>query len=101
VSVIGVDEQINSFREALAPNVPAAELHDVAQEYSLKQFRVVDGSPYLGKTIRDCGIREKSHGLVVGLERGEKRLLNPDSTTVIEAMDILWIVGESALLKRL
>lgn len=101
ISVIGVDEQIAGFREGLAPNISDAQATEIAQDYSLKQFRVGPDSQLKGKTIRDCGIREKSHGLVVGLERGEKRTLNPDSTMTIDAGDILWIVGETALLKRL
>jgi CPA2 family monovalent cation:H+ antiporter-2 len=33
-------------------------------------------------------------GLVVGIERKGRRILNPESTEVIEKDDLLWIVGD-------
>jgi CPA2 family monovalent cation:H+ antiporter-2 len=47
-----------------------------------------------GKTLRASGIREITNGLVVGIERNGQRILNPDSTTVFEWDDIVWIVGD-------
>ena len=40
-------------------------------------------------------------GLVVGIEKNGKRTLNPDSSTVIEAGDLLWLVGDLNLLKNI
>jgi CPA2 family monovalent cation:H+ antiporter-2 len=38
---------------------------------------------------------------VVGIERGGKRILNPDSHLILEKEDILWIVGDKKLLANL
>jgi K+/H+ antiporter YhaU regulatory subunit KhtT len=32
---------------------------------------------------------------VVGVQKGEERIINPDPKTVLAAEDILWIVGEN------
>jgi CPA2 family monovalent cation:H+ antiporter-2 len=54
-----------------------------------------------GKTIRNSGIRERTNGLVVGIERNKERILNPDSNTVFEWGDIVWIVGERKKIQKL
>ncbi|RYZ45880.1 MAG: hypothetical protein EOP49_24350, partial [Sphingobacteriales bacterium] len=46
-----------------------------------------------GLSIRASGIREQTDGLVVGIERKNTRILNPDSNTTIEPGDRIWIVG--------
>lgn len=56
---------------------------------------------FQGRTIKDSGIREETHGLVVGIERGNDRVLNPDSTQTIEPGDRLWVVGDQDLIERL
>jgi len=63
---------------------------------------VVDEHTLLkGLTIRESGIREKTSGLVVGIERDGKRILNPDSHTVFEWNDIIWIVGDRRKIQEL
>ncbi len=54
-----------------------------------------------GLSIRSSGIRERTNGLVVGIERNEERILNPDSATVFEWGDVVWIVGERARIQDL
>ncbi|MNL25415.1 potassium transporter peripheral membrane component [compost metagenome] len=95
ISVIGTDEQLVVFKSFIeigdsAPVVSPSELG----EYSLEQYLVTEHSPFLGKTIRDCGVRETTHGLVVGIERDGRRILNPDSADIIRSKDLLWIVGD-------
>jgi CPA2 family monovalent cation:H+ antiporter-2 len=55
---------------------------------------------YIGKSIRQSQIREKTNGLIVGLERGGQRKLNPESHEVLERGDILWIVGVKRLINQ-
>lgn len=104
IAVIGTDEQLANFR----PFIEFSVAHDakqngdaVLQDYSLHQIRIAESSPYRSRTIRDSGIRENTKGLVVGLERKGNRILNPDSLLEIETGDILWIVGDSQLIRRL
>ncbi|HEU4607827.1 MAG TPA: TrkA C-terminal domain-containing protein, partial [Chitinophagaceae bacterium] len=41
----------------------------------------------------ESGIREKAKGIIVGIERNGQRILNPESNTVFQEGDIIWIVG--------
>jgi CPA2 family monovalent cation:H+ antiporter-2 len=37
----------------------------------------------------------------LGIERNNERILNPDSTTVFEWGDVIWIVGEKQKIEQL
>jgi CPA2 family monovalent cation:H+ antiporter-2 len=98
--VIGTDDQINNFQNACEAVVD--ENSDVpSDEYVLRQFFVPENSPFVSKNIRESGLREQTNGLVVGIEKSGQRTLNPDSSIIIEAGDILWIVGDRDRLKAL
>ncbi|MFM7023464.1 MAG: cation:proton antiporter [Flavobacteriales bacterium] len=93
LSVIGTDKQLQDFKNYLESHTPGEEYIDKKQEVSLHHFRLCEQSSLIGKSIRESGIRELTKGLVVGIERGEQRILNPESRTVFKSDDILWIVG--------
>lgn len=103
ISVIGTDAQIEQFKKYLdeqkAP-VTTPEQHPPMGLYSVV-IREGNTSWYIGKNIRESGIRERSMGLVVGIERKGRRILNPESTVVIEKDDLLWIVGDETRKKEI
>ena len=93
LSVIGTDEQLDRFRqevELVNPTVAGKRKAEVV----LWHFTVAELSDFVNKTIRESRIRERTHGIVVGIEKGGERIINPDSMELIEAGDEIWIVGE-------
>ena len=56
---------------------------------------------FIGKSIKESKLREKTKGLIVGIEKRGKRSLNPESDVILEKDDILWIVGDKKLLTDL
>ena len=103
LQVIGTDEQLSAF---------ASQVEEVSDYYSdddfvkremhLKQFVIVPDSPFLGRTILECGIRNKYHCLVVGVElKSETSLHKPDVNLPFGRGDIVWVVGEKDNLKKL
>jgi CPA2 family monovalent cation:H+ antiporter-2 len=100
LQVIGSDEQISHFKkECEAMSDEVTEMHGLI--YGLQSIYIKKTSPYAYKSIRDCGLREDTHGLVVGIEKNGQRKLNPDSATIIEPSDVLWVVGDKSLMKSL
>ncbi|WP_413294025.1 cation:proton antiporter [Bdellovibrio sp. HCB185ZH] len=63
-------------------------------KYRMGSFVVQDEATYLGKTIRESGIRESKKILVVCVERGKERILGPSAGTVLQAGDLVWFVSE-------
>ncbi|MBS1590443.1 MAG: TrkA C-terminal domain-containing protein, partial [Bacteroidetes bacterium] len=99
---IGTDDQLEQFRLFLESEINTTSdsaLQDVG--IVLKKLKVSASSPFLGQTIRESGIREKTQGLVVGLERNQRRILNPDSHLKIQLNDMLWIVGNKTMIESL
>jgi len=101
IFVIGTDEEIIRFKNVVEKDRFSELEIDEEINYMLKSFKIYEASGYLGRTIRDSGIREKSKGLVVGIERNGKHILNPSSQTKIELNDLIWLVGERSALKNL
>jgi CPA2 family monovalent cation:H+ antiporter-2 len=65
-----------------------------AESITLVKIVVDEHNKLKGQTIRESAIREKTNGLVVGIERNGKRLLNPVSDTAFEWEDVIWLVGD-------
>jgi CPA2 family monovalent cation:H+ antiporter-2 len=101
VSVIGSDEQLESFEEFLDSSSRSQLAATSPENYTLEHYLVTDSSPFLNKAIRDAKIRELTKGLIVGIERGENRILSPDSNTMILLGDLLWVVGDRNLIRAL
>jgi len=100
VGVIGTDDQLAKFKVFLEESeIQTSDLD--SKDYVLKSFRIGGESKLQGLKIREAGLREKSRGMIVGLERGSQRILNPDANTVLASGDLLWIVGDETRLKEL
>ncbi|WP_315824800.1 TrkA C-terminal domain-containing protein [Paraflavitalea speifideaquila] len=101
IAVIGTDIQLEKFR-AVAESETVMEEGVVAREdITLNKVIIDEHTDLRGKTIRASGIRETVKGLVVGIERNGERILNPDSNTIFEWDDVVWIVGERKQLQKL
>lgn len=96
LQVIGTDDQLSVFTTQ-AEKVSGYHSDDdfEKREMYLKQFVIVAGSPFCKHTIRECGVRNKYHCLVVGIEltTGDS-LHKPDVNLPLNEGDILWVVGE-------
>ncbi len=65
----------------------------------LIKAQITQTNPYSGKTIKNSGIRKDLHSHVVGIERNGNRFLNPNSSEIIFANDIVWLVGDTQRVK--
>lgn len=98
VYVIGTDAQLDEFNDFIQPAVDNTD--KTGRKVVLKKLPVTDDSYLEGKSIRECGIREKTSGIIVGIERGGRRMLNPESSMIFEAGDKVWVVGDAKLIKE-
>ncbi|NCT94536.1 MAG: sodium:proton antiporter [Chitinophagaceae bacterium] len=99
IGVIGTDLQLQEFSKIIPPFVDEATTEKEAVE--LEKIVVDEHTRLKGLTIRESGIREKTNGLVVGIERKGERILNPSSFTQLEWDDIVWIVGNKKKIQEL
>jgi CPA2 family monovalent cation:H+ antiporter-2 len=101
VSVIGTDEQLGRVKD-LFESTPKDEGESSIREkeITLQNLTITKDSRLFKKTIRKSGLREQARALVVGLERNGERLLNPDSTMILEENDIVWVVCNNEKLEK-
>ncbi|GAA4422976.1 cation:proton antiporter [Pontibacter saemangeumensis] len=102
IYVFGTDDQMETFRQLMEAEVELEMngQHD-KEDIRLQKLLVTAGSPLLHTTIREAGVREKTKGLIVGVEKNGRRILNPDSNLVFEEGDIVWIVGSPWRISKL
>lgn len=96
VGIVATDAQVSVFKPVFdQAEVKATETAEVdINEIVFEQLVVNEYTRLKGLSIRDSGLRERTNGIVIGIERNNERLLNPDSTTVFDWDDVIWIVGE-------
>ena len=99
ICVIGTDAQVEQFESYLKSN----EIKDPVKSDNnlvLKQIEL-SNNEFIGVSVGQSKLRERTNGLLVGIERNGQRILNPESNIVLQKDDILWIVGNNKLMNAL
>lgn len=99
VGILGTDEQFQNFKEIFDEKYEELADFDV-DDIALKKILITGSCKYVGKSIRESKIREDLIGQVVGMEREDERILNPDSSQIIRENDMLWMVGNIKKLRE-
>ena len=101
MQAIGNDEQLTKLSKAmkaeLQPTITDIEKH----EMKLRSFTISKTSPFIGKTLKDSGIRDEYNCMVVGVDEGQKNLTLITPSRCLQAGDVLWVVGEEKDLERI
>ena len=101
IQVIGSDEQLANFGKALAEELYEDDPDIEQREMKLRRMVLTSKSPFIGKTLRESGIRDKYNCMVVGLEEGKENLSPIEPSRPFAKGDIIWIVGEEEALQEL
>ena len=101
LQVIGSDEQFTSFREALEKERLGVDVNFEQREMLLRQLIIGHDSPFIGKTLKESGIRDFYSCMVIGLEEGKQNLSPFPPNRKFEEGDIIWVVGERESLDAL
>lgn len=100
ISIIGTDEQIQDMRPLLEDTGKEETIID-GNEVVLQKIIINEYNRLKGLSILESGIREKTDGLIVGIEREGERILNPYSSEILQWNDIIWIVGNRKKIQAL
>lgn len=60
-------------------------------------IRVESDSEFLKRSIKNSGIRRRYRGTVIGIERDNLPIPNPNIETMIQKGDIIWILGSQRM----
>jgi CPA2 family monovalent cation:H+ antiporter-2 len=97
IVVLGTDKQMELFQQRLEEKrlKYANQEEKTSPEVQMKQIQIDTESHLKGKSIRNSGIQERYNCLLVGVERNNFSMLNPNLDLVLEEDDILWLIGEN------
>ncbi|MCY1445030.1 TrkA-C domain protein [compost metagenome] len=98
ICVIGTDAQIAEFTKFLTQNETEPPTKVEETDIVLRQLEVSQDE-FIQKSIGQ--FRAKTDGMVVGIERNGNRILNPESSLILEKNDILWVVGDKKRMNAL
>ena len=101
LQVIGSDMQFTAFRDALEKERLGEDSEMEKREMRLRQLVIGSGSPFIGKTLIESGIRDIYSCMVVGLEEGKESLSAYRPNRRFQEGDIIWVVGEQESLDAL
>ncbi|BCI62916.1 cation:proton antiporter [Coprobacter secundus] len=94
ISVIGTDEQIQRFLEAVEPEDAGTDAEEPEIHFEFERIAIPNDSSLIGKTLAQSGIREKDSCLVVGIEHADGSFYEPTADFLFKKGDMIWIVGE-------
>ncbi|MCL2511854.1 MAG: cation:proton antiporter [Bacteroidales bacterium] len=96
--VVGNEEQLKKFRNIIekADNFPLKQT-----DMNLYHVLLSADSSLVGKTRKEVGFRKKHNCMLACISRNNEYLMNPASTIILEAGDLLWIVGEKKSVMKL
>lgn len=98
--IIATDEQMAVFQKTFNELESLDTTETNPNDIVLSKMVVNERNKLKGLSIRNSHIREKTNGLVVGIERREERILNPESDLLFEWGDVVWVVGEREKLQK-
>ena len=100
ICVIGSDAQVKEFSNFLTQHEVEVPETAVADEIVLRQIELTN-EDFIGVSVGQSKLRERTKGLLVGVERKGNRILNPESNIILEKNDLLWLVGSKKLMSEL
>lgn len=102
LEAIGCDAQLKAVADALHQEIEAHELAPPPNSHPmhLRLLPIDSKSPFVGKTVATCGIKERYRCLIAGFETASEQLERPQATRRFEEGDVVWLVGETEALNR-
>ena len=101
IQAIGDDEQLHAFGDGLRRELVPEDTEIEKREMKLRQIILRESSPFIGKSLRESGIRDQYNCMVVGVEEGQKNLTLINPKRKFEPGDTLWVVGEQLAIDEL
>ncbi len=101
VGIISTEEQMQVFKPVFESTENLSANQVPLEDIVLQKVIVDENTRLKNIAIRDSKIREKTNGLIIGIERNGVWMLNPESGTTFEWGDIIWIVGDRKKIQNL
>ncbi len=96
LGIIGTDSQIKRLNDEI-DNVNSQKKDSLKHpDIELKSILLTKDSPIIDRPLYETDLRNDYFCMVISVQRGDSEFINPNPTTVLQAGDLLWIVGDPA-----
>ncbi len=97
LTVIGTEEQVSAIRNDITKESDML-VHDHSDhEMHMYRYHVEAGGPLCGMQIGTSFLATKHHVMVIAIERGGGKIVNPPRGTIFQHNDLLWFVSPEEL----
>ena len=100
MEVIGDDESLQTFALRMQAEV-RTDWADANRRLQLRRVILREGSPFIGHTLSESGIRAEYHCMVVGFEDNAGNIIPATADRMILRSDAMWVVGEDNDIRQL
>lgn len=102
LGVIGTDDQIKRLNDDIEAEQRAAGARMQTQtQVELKSIKLTDHSPVIGVPLSQTRIRGDYYAMIVKIYRDGEGYQQPEPDTVLQAGDVLWVVGDPKQFDRM
>ena len=101
VGIIATDDQMKTFKPVFDSIESVSPDQSNINEISMQVIVVDEHTRLKGQDIGSSRLRERTNGLIIGIERNQQRILNPESSFVFEWGDVIWVVGDRRKIQSL
>ncbi len=101
IQVIGNDQQLAAISTAIRNELRPEDNDIEKREMILRQIILSAKSPFIGKTLKESGIRDQYNCMVVGIDEGQTHVTLINPAHCLEEGDVLWVVAEKENIKRI
>ena len=97
LTVIGTEEQVSAIRADITKEADML-VHDHSDhEMHMYRYHVEAGGPLCGMQIGTSFLATKHRVMVIAIERGGNKIVNPPRGTIFQHDDLLWFVSPEEL----
>lgn len=97
LTVIGTEDQVAAIRGDIEKESDML-VHDHSDhEIHMYRYHVESGGPLCGLAVGTSTLAVKHHAMVLAIERGGQRIVNPDRHTIFQHDDLIWFVSPDEL----
>jgi CPA2 family monovalent cation:H+ antiporter-2 len=99
VGIVATDEQIQNFKPEFEKTDMTFCNYVDTDNIVLKKVLLQPQCILVGRSLLNSQLREQARSQIIGIERNNERIINPDASFVFEEGDEVWIVGDEKKMK--
>lgn len=101
LGIIGTDDQIKRLNDDIERWDTAVRSMPLQHKVELRSVKLTPSSPIIGKPLSTTDIRGDFYSMIVKIQRGIADYDNPGPDTVLNAGDVIWVVGDPEQFARM